>query len=893
MSSNIQERIEAAKKPETHKFMNVRLDEFYSDADVKHDVHNLRDFFIPATISEPAETLKHNINYKRTIPVKTIPKGSMLFTYATLRPPPQYVPPELQAHYIFAKLLTCMGINCEFDSMYNNSYRFEYCSYDTENTYYYPNPCAGFGIAGKNTKNCCVAVITQRDLDVAYLKEGASREELSVSSKIKITSKPYPKNVDYRRIRQCADMTRIPGLCGAREQYDVCLNPDFMRSNNLAGYTTLAYQDAIANMKPIKLVTTDFTKYETEYKLMGTRYTNWLDSVVKNGSPEEDLYLHNMNLLCIESDRIDTIQYVTDGNLYFGFPEYFINGFGEIDISTMINGDFFNDPLISVKSFLESQNGKNIRMAVYVKPENIEAFLEKFIYPYSAVRAFNMFTVEGAAINFNLGFDSIPKTFPAPKPTALGRFDYEYKINHYISSALFSMKDIFKYDLIKNLILITDYTLSDRAEPFTGARKVDAENKTVTDIPKGYYDITIDDINALNRALQIKLHHEVIGNISPDYFRICFMREYAIQDFGDSSEEYLYRIPVGPFYSPLKLDIVVSDDNNDFVNRVNDIIGIDETKPEYKQIKKLIFQLYTCYNNLQWIFNKLNEQLFDPTTLLTFPIEYAVILSRIVSSQRSIHPPQKPLNLKLVTKSNGSTIYNAPFYNGEWIVHYDPMRKAHGPILPPGYVPPVVQVGLPLGQLPPSALPTLANSTGIQVGLPLGQLPLPKLQPSVFPPAGISLAAPTGFNISPITPLNVGPKSRNKLPRLPASINGLSPIITANNNNAEIPPLNLNNLNSKKGGRLNVASPLRNSNILKRNNFTKGKFRNSKNKNMKNKTRRNTNNNRNRKMNANTQYPQPVAPAAINAYNNAVKMGLLNNFFVKFSGKPLKYKTAN
>ncbi len=61
--------------------------------------------------------------------------------------------------------------------------------------------------------------------------------------------------------------------------------------------------------------------------------------------------------------------------------------------------------------------------------------------------------------------------------------------------------------------------------------------------------------------------------------------------------------------------------------------------------------------------------------------------------------------------------------------------------------------------------------------------------------------------------------------------------------------------------------------------------RNKRHSNTKNKTRRNN-------IRGDSFY-KPISAGALNAYNMGIKMGLYDNFFAKFSGKPVKYKTAN
>ncbi len=851
----VSERVEASKARETQKFMQVRLIEAYSDADVERDVQIYApnswpitktvkqpgDFFIKGLSLANTEKPDFRGSLTRTMSVKTIPKGTLLYCYITARPPPEGSSPSQAAHQMFAKLLGSVCLPCTFDNE-SNEYIFKYAKYYPNNFYYYTVPAAGFGIGGVLIdKNACIAVITQSEIDVAYLKEGGSMNVQTSTSKVKISQSTYPKDLNYRRVRRCPDITS-KGTYGALTPYDICLQPDFMIANNLAGYTTIAAEDTIQDYTINDDPSFSYPRYKDEFKNMAVRYSSWLSTIVRNGEPEEDMFMHKMNMLAIESDRIETI---SDKKLYFGFPEYLINGFGSMNMVEIMNNGSLNDPLISSKNILETDGQTIMMMDVRVHAENIREFVDKFIYPNTAVRPFNLFTVGGAAIDFELDLNSLP-TNVAVKPSRLRagppnvvrnriiqRQNYEYLVNNYIAQSLFRMKDILKYDLLKNLILITDYTVSDRNQLITTVKKIDADNNIEPDITKGYYDITIDSIDALLRAQKIKLHHEAMSFLPSTQFRIIFMREYNIKSIEPGSDE-IYRIPIGPYYNPLGFETM--DDRFSFeeayLDKVVSMARLDKRNPVDLEKLSSIVTYASNYRRLRSVVVGLEKnqgitasyQTPDMNNMTAFNI-YGTLIN-IISTPPPLHSfgrtnivdnrKAKTIN---ITGADGIQHYEGPFYNGEWGIAYDTLSRRSGPILPPK--------GSVSYAIPHSPMPGLP-----QIGL--------SLSPSVLPPSPPEI----GLSLSPSAPGLKGGRLTKNAP------NYIMPLINKRNNRK------INNLKA-----------------------------------------RNTRNNRRKNNRANTRKNvggfKPLDNATVNAYNAAIKLGLLDNFFIKFSGKPLKYKTAN
>ncbi len=999
MSNNARNIESNSMNPETHHFMQVQMVEQYSDANFRTNVDfreptplftskkvkGTSQFLIKGLKSNEDETKNFTGTVNRTLSIKTIPKGTILFTYVNLVALPDGTSDTQNAHYLFSKMLHYTSIPCIYYKD-THTYEFMYTNYSPSKNYFYPVASAGFGISGYE-KNSCIAVITQHDMDIAYLKEGGTTDPHKTTTKAKMTTAQFPEDSDYRRVVLCPKLTgKVPGLHGSMHHFDVCLETDFMKANNLAGYTTVAPHDAIYTMRDTN-VTPHGKDYDKTLLSMGIKYKDWLSSVAEKGNNEKDIYLHTMNMMAIETDRVQTRD---SGTLYFGFPEYLINPFGSVDMLEIINGPFLKNPdnlneyhpLISSTEVMETQNITNangtqtqinVKMLVRVHEDNIEAFLEKFHYPLTAVRAFNAFTVNGSSVNFGIR----PNTVPAftSKPEALiksistplnylnrirQRSDYEYTVNNHIANTMFQLKDLLMYDLLKNVFLLTDATLTDRDKPFTGATKVDAENKIVRDIPKGYYDILINSNEAIQRALKIKTHHDALSFLPPDLFNALYMREYNIElsSFIPGSSE-IFHIPIGPFYNPLKIDSVnelASITDRSALDVLNLLTGVPVDDPlRETHIKEMVY-FSKNYVYLRAVIKELErETLIQPIIdspdmhLMTKNLITSAVLAKIVQTYKEEGPEAKPRTIRLFGSDSPPTeFYNGSFYNGEWKVKLDLMKKVSGPVLPPGSVnmpilPPPVAPGFSQSSLPSASLPSAPSLPGWGIGITQGTAPLAPafslskgfgasgfgasgfgasgFGASGFTPSsgfGASGFGASGFGIKPLgfTGFRTSPEAKEMMKKGANLVKNLKftfgtapsappapipiPVPPPGINHSEFmskilsswklptPPENETKRPNKRGGRLMVNSPVNTVvPMAKLNGLNKRKIKNTR--NLKNRANRKTK----RNMNQNISGFRPLDSETLRAYNTAVKIGLLDNFFIKLSGKPVKYKTAN
>ncbi len=796
----------AKDNPETHAFINKRLVAEYERGFVQQNVRGHPYDYSKILESFDKFTLPNDRGdwMTRTIPVKTIPKGTILFTYTNEDKPPRGLNPEQSAHFSFAKMLRHTHMPCDYN-WHNNTYDFNFCSYFPNRYYYYPAPCAGFGITGMQ-KNTCVAVVTQRDLDVAYLKDGgAVLGSENPPSKAKLTTNTtYSDEADFMRVRRC-NRIKVPDMCGDGLPVDVCLQPEFAKENNLAGYTAIANEDAIYEFYK----NFGYAGDEQILGFMGGQYKKWLERVGVHGNRPEDLFIHYMNMLCVETENA-----TVDGRqrLIFGFPEYYLNPFGEHDMSAIINSTIFDGhPSIRSKTVVNGGGAKPItELRVSVHAAHINDFLETFIYPYSPIRAFNLYNVSGESRHFDVGVASLPELIRLKPPATAAAEDiaeYEYIVNHNIAQSLYAIRDQIMYDLTKNLIILTGYDASTRHEPLVAIKKIDAFGNVVPGVTKGYYDIRIDSIDAVQRAMKIKLHHEVVSCTPPPLiFRGDFMNEFVIKDL-DSDE--LYYIPLGPFYNSLYLDnydyytVLPSESKNYLRNLVapptNNVWSLqnngsltEETQHKFivrnGTLKRLAMN-GACYAHffsfLHSLENTTNpiENLLAGSSIKDMHIQllYGAVLDKI----DTVYPPREVSIVSHESYPEQSIAYSAPLYNGGWDIRYDDLKFYK-------------------------------------------QYELPEVVPV--------------------------------------------------NNGTHGGYTNMNRIQNevKTNSRYNKRS----NNMNKKTNR-----RNKRRQNTKNRTRRNN-------IKGDSFY-KPISAGALNAYNMGIKMGLYDNFFAKFSGKPVKYKTAN
>ncbi len=881
------------------KFMLKRITQKYTDEEIDAFIAAKR--HVTNNTGATKDSFGKNIGkdgfspiYSRTLPIKSVPKGTLLFTYYAASVPPEDYSPEQKAKHSFSELIGSSVMPCTYNKD-TDTFTVTYCKYNFMGNYYYPVPCAGFGILGYDT-NTAVSCLTTRDAEVAYLKTGGSPDTAEVPTKMNMALATNFQWVDFdfKRVQRC-DHIETTGKCDNGNNYDICLNPEFIRAKRLAGYQAIAFPDRICEISQGKQDGRDV--FLMDMHTMGKRYQAWLENIVSHGNQESDIFLHNMNLLCLESD----ITYAYD-KTFPAFSEYFLYTFGENDPVELMNS-LPDDPIIIERRPVEKEGDIIVKLDVTVSAANIQQFLDTYIFPYTVTHPFNMFNSNGYGIH---NVDNVPILL-AEKPPLLKRNnnptnnlirnrgqqrnEYEYLVNHNIAEVIYNMRNTLVYDLTKNLILVIDEAVSERGKPMLRGYTTADFRQDTTPYPIGLYDIPLVDNNAAERALKVKVHHEMLSFINKKVYDKCFMHEYEIKDMLTGE---IYKVPIGPFFNaftngfanPIALCNQIT---IDFINSLIYTSGstMEETllKDGIKINAQIMAHFFIKYLTFQKIVLTISSiPGFPKSQFLTEMtganmLHYStlpVYLNNVLTSQQEF---SKYFIVKYPVAQPNSNIpkmnifYSTPLYRGKWRWSYADLLFTDGPSV----LPRARRVGLlaaPVeGNLTTSAsIPAGAGLHSTNVGLPI---PL-----STLPNALVSTNAPTGFR--PIHS-NASRAFINQLLR------GSNP--TADKG-ANRPP-------NKGGSRYKT----RRNNRIK---MTKINIRN-----IRKNTRRNTRNMRkiiNRNLvddlvkptivtfsnsEKDIMYLQAINPGAVIAHNEMVKNGLINGFFIKFSGKPLQYKTAN
>jgi hypothetical protein len=843
------------------KFMLKRITQKYSDAEIdafiaakKHVTNNTGATKDSFGKSVGRETTFSGNKFSRVLPVKSVPKGTLLFTYYAASIPPEDYSPGQKAKHSFSELIGNSVMPCTYNKE-TDTFTLTYCKYNFMGNYYYPVPCAGFGILTYDT-NTATACVTSRDADVAYLKTGGAHQETPTKMNMATSTNYEWVDFDFKRVQRC-DHIETTGKCNDGNNFDICLNPEFLRDKRLAGYQAIAYPDRICEINQGKEGDDDV--FLMDRNLMGRRYQAWLENVVSHGNQEADIFLHNMNLLCLETD----ITYAFD-KTFVAFPEYFLYTFGENDPVELMNS-LPDDPIIVGKNVVETEGEQIVKLEVTITAENIQQFLDTYIFPHTITRPFNMFNSNGSGLA-----DSLPVLL-AEKPALLKRNnnlpnnfvknrgqqrnEYEYLVNHNIAEVIFNMRSTLVYDLTKNLILVIDEAASDRAKHMlngrisaNGRQEFANGSREIITYPIGFYDIPLIDNNAAERALKIKAHHEMLSYISKDVYDKCFMCEYQMTDTVTSE---VYNIPIGPFFNiftkgfsnPIALC------NPNTINFMNSILyapgaTMDEAleraaiKIDANLMSRFFVKFVIFQKIIQYIcsVSGLNPSQFltemTGTNMLRYSAVPVYIQAQGPHSKYFIVKYQTPQPNSNIPKMN--IFYNSPLYNGRW-------RWSYADLLFTDDVT-IRRVGLPITELP-------------NVGLPVGLQISPSTLPNSARPIGISSQA---FINQLLRGTNKGGSRTRRIKMT---------------NMRKINIRNIRKNTRKNNRRIKMNSLISNNEEL--DTLVKPTVVTS---------------SQNPK---DVMYLQAIKPGAVIAHNAMVKMGLLNNFFIKFSGRPLTYKTAN
>jgi hypothetical protein len=168
----------------------------------------------------------------RNIIVKTIPKGTLLFTY--FMPNRSNTKEANIGEYL--NTFSCPNI------WYNpETKKYEYClsPFESVRKYFYNVPFLSNGIDDWGSKYSNVSIcVTKYDLRVVYGKSGTVIEDNTFNHKGNVVS-------DFKRLVTC---NKLKGACIRGDGSDMCLVPDFAYSQRIDGIEQFSGQDVLIQL---------------------------------------------------------------------------------------------------------------------------------------------------------------------------------------------------------------------------------------------------------------------------------------------------------------------------------------------------------------------------------------------------------------------------------------------------------------------------------------------------------------------------------------------------------------------------------------------------------------------------------------------------------------------
>ena len=207
----------------------------------------------------------------RNVIIKTIPKGTLLFTY--------FQPARLNPRTKFDEIATYLNAfscaNLEFNREINE---YEICISKNEPAlkYFYGVPFIGNGVAhnGNDYRNMVVCV-TKNDLRVAYGKSGTYIDDRTFTHKNKVVYDP-------RHIVPCSE---LEGGCRSGKEDDACLVPEFARTFAVDGIEQISAQDCLT---AFHTTTGEFTTLSPELNNLFTQFGKLVEKLRNDLQKKEE-----------------------------------------------------------------------------------------------------------------------------------------------------------------------------------------------------------------------------------------------------------------------------------------------------------------------------------------------------------------------------------------------------------------------------------------------------------------------------------------------------------------------------------------------------------------------------------------------------------------------------
>ena len=482
---------------------------------------------------------------KRYIGVKFIPKGTMMFhSYKQDEPIPGETL-EQTANRNLANFLQryCLQI-CEYEKN-TDSFKICFTTEGNKSKFFFPGPCAGFGLMYAENYNTTMLCATTRDMYVAYLKSGYYPDDsLILHRKIPLTSGDLI-NYDVERVVAC-DRLNSPYTCMTTDNTDPCLKKQYILEGKLDGYTTVSIPDSILSIKDNGTLSANYKKKDL---ILFTFLQNLLKRAAAEGDTEKKqllLNLYNSLLLLLETDT--KIDFVTAGISEYAFQPF---GYMSSDSNYLPMATQNTKGLFEVLEE-EKKDGNLLKMVVRVKRENMEKFIKSYVEPYAILQPLKLFTTYGSLnINENRNNSGIWNTLT----NFLGNYAYltedqKYKISYDIAKYMFKDLGGFLWEPRSNVFVLSQVPFSNRIEK-TSLKFILKDTKTVKPVTLGFNDYKISEDIATNvYAYFYKIINLLITN---KFWNLENHSKRQIDVFKISlpgSQEFMSVLD-GPFFQPL------------------------------------------------------------------------------------------------------------------------------------------------------------------------------------------------------------------------------------------------------------------------------------------------------------------------------------------------------
>jgi hypothetical protein len=495
---------------------------------------------------------------KRVIGVKFIPKGTMMFhSYRQDEPAPGETT-EQTVNRNLANFLQrfCLNI-CEYEKE-SDSFKICFTTEGNKSKFFFPGPCAGFGLMYAENYNTTMLCVTKRDMYVSYLKSGYYPDDsLIIHRKIPFSSEDLV-NFDGDRIVNCERLNN-EYTCMTTDNTDPCLKKEYILEGKVDGYTTLSIPDSIASIK-------DDGKILTSYKKQNLVFYDFLQNLLKRISAEKEgekkqllLTLYNSLLLLLETDT-------KTGFISAGISEYAFQPFG------YQSSDSNYIPMVTKETkklfdIIEDkmQNGVLLKRVVRVKRENLEKFIEKFVQPNAVLQPLKLFTTSGTfnvnQVNSKNKNTSLINTIT----NFLGNYvplteDKKYTITHDIAKYLFRDLGGFIWEPRSNVFVVNNSAVSNRTESLS-LKYVLKGGKSVKPVTIGFNDFNITENVAENiYAYFYKILNILVSNM---YWNLdnYYKGQLDIYKILLPGSEETINILEGPFFQPFNSKKILKFEN--------------------------------------------------------------------------------------------------------------------------------------------------------------------------------------------------------------------------------------------------------------------------------------------------------------------------------------------